>query len=239
MRACSSLPQALSASRVHGVFLARAQVTESQLRDDLLSMLVAGHETTASVLTWPLKLLVDHPAAMAKAQAEADRIVGGAGGEVGIGEAMGMGYVMRCINESMRLYPHPPVLIRRASQADTLPGGCVLSCRVPDELRVSEFVNGCRRLRFAVPANQDIIISVYNIHHSPEVWDKPEEFIPERFRRDARLLWFTCPLLSLLFHNRTAWMSPFPTKAIPTTSTSPSPAGRASAWATSSLCWRQ
>jgi carotene epsilon-monooxygenase len=103
----------------------RVEVTEAQLRDDLLSMLVAGHETTASVLTWTLKLLVDNPGALAKAQAEADRVVGGVWGQVGITEAMAMPYCMRCINESMRLYPHPPVLIRRASEADTLPGGCV------------------------------------------------------------------------------------------------------------------
>lgn len=36
-----------------------------------------------------------------------------------------MKYVLRCINESMRLYPHPPVLIRRATEPDVLPGGCV------------------------------------------------------------------------------------------------------------------
>ena len=140
----------------------RVEVTEAQLRDDLLSMLVAGHETTASVLTWTLKLLVDNPAAMAKAQAEADRVIGGrsADSPVTMVDTQSLQYCMRCLNESMRLYPHPPVLIRRASTADTLPGG------------------------YAVPANQDIIISVYNIHHSPAVWDRAEEFLPERFPLD-------------------------------------------------------
>lgn len=104
----------------------RVEVTEAQLRDDLLSMLVAGHETTASVLTWTLKLLVEHPEAMKKAQAEADAVVGAAGGHVGLAQAQALHYTMRCLNESMRLYPHPPVLIRRASEADTLPGGCVI-----------------------------------------------------------------------------------------------------------------
>ena len=42
------------------------EVSSSQLRDDLLSMLVAGHETTASVLTWTLHLLAQHPASLAK-----------------------------------------------------------------------------------------------------------------------------------------------------------------------------
>lgn len=48
----------------------RVEVTEQQLRDDLLSMLVAGHETTGSVLTWTMKLLVENPEQMAKATAE-------------------------------------------------------------------------------------------------------------------------------------------------------------------------
>ena len=140
----------------------RQEVTETQLRDDLLSMLVAGHETTASVLTWTLKLLVDHPDTMAKAQAEADAALGSdPDAALSMSTVMsGLPYIMRCVNESMRLYPHPPVLIRRAGEADTLPGG------------------------YSVPAGQDIIISVYNIHHSAAVWDDPEAFRPERFALD-------------------------------------------------------
>ena len=133
-------------------------MTESQLRDDLLSMLVAGHETTGSVLTWTLKLLVDNPKEMARAQAEADRVLGGLkDGVVTMAATQEMGFIMRCINESMRLFPHPPVLLRRASEPDTLPGG------------------------FDVPAGQDILISVYNIHRSPAVWDRPDDFVPDRF----------------------------------------------------------
>ncbi len=87
-------------------------------------------------------------------------------------------YIMRCVNESMRLYPHPPVLLRRALIADTLPGGyevgsvrtfavCALQTSVPPFSQVAR--------------GQDVMISVYNIHHSPAVWDRPEEFLPERF----------------------------------------------------------
>jgi carotene epsilon-monooxygenase len=54
-------------------------------------------------------------------------------------------YILRCVNESMRLYPHPPVLLRRARVPDTLPGG------------------------YEVVKGQDVMISVYNIHHSPQV----------------------------------------------------------------------
>ncbi|KAG2431593.1 hypothetical protein HYH02_013286 [Chlamydomonas schloesseri] len=135
---------------------AREEVDSTQLRDDLLSMLVAGHETTGSALTWTLYLLVNNPEKMAKAQAEVDAVLGDrlAPSLADYGQ---LRYVMRCVNESMRLYPHPPVLLRRALVEDELPGG------------------------FKVPVGQDVMISVYNIHHSPAVWDDPEAFIPERF----------------------------------------------------------
>lgn len=139
----------------------RQECTETQLRDDLLSMLVAGHETTASVLTWTVYLLAKNPAAMEKAKAEVDEVMDSTGGTLTMADCMErLPYVMRCINESMRLYPHPPVLLRRADVEDELPGG------------------------YSVPAGQDILISVYNIHHSPEVWEDAEEFKPERFPLD-------------------------------------------------------
>lgn len=137
----------------------REEVSSVQLRDDLLSMLVAGHETTASVLTWTTYLLSQNPHALAKAQEEVDRVLQGR--KPKFSDIKELKYLTRCINESMRLYPHPPVLIRRAQEPDILPGG------------------------YKVDAGQDIMISVYNIHHSPMVWDKAEEFKPERFDLDG------------------------------------------------------
>ncbi|KQJ97695.1 carotene epsilon-monooxygenase, chloroplastic [Brachypodium distachyon] len=133
----------------------REEVNSSQLRDDLLSMLVAGHETTGSVLTWTVYLLSKDPAALRRAQDEVDRVLQGRLPRYE--DVKELKYLMRCINESMRLYPHPPVLIRRAIVDDVLPGN------------------------YKVKAGQDIMISVYNIHRSPEVWDRADEFVPERF----------------------------------------------------------
>ncbi|XP_042512023.1 carotene epsilon-monooxygenase, chloroplastic [Macadamia integrifolia] len=133
----------------------REEVSTVQLRDDLLSMLVAGHETTGSVLTWTLYLLSKDLSSLRKAQEEIDRVLQGR--MPTYEDIRELKYLTRCINESLRLYPHPPVLIRRAEVSDVLPGN------------------------YKVYPGQDIMISVYNIHHSSQVWERAEEFVPERF----------------------------------------------------------
>jgi len=169
---------------------AREEASSTQLRDDLLSMLVAGHETTGSALTWTMYFLALNPEKMAKAVEEVDRVLGGGGGGGGTGggglsgggdpttttgqqrleddgnlsvastaQYASLRYVSRCVLESMRLYPHPPVLLRRARVRDELP------------------LNGYR-----VEPGQDVMISVYNIHRSPAVWGADADaFVPERF----------------------------------------------------------
>ncbi|XP_065029780.1 carotene epsilon-monooxygenase, chloroplastic-like isoform X1 [Musa acuminata AAA Group] len=137
----------------------REEVTSVQLRDDLLSMLVAGHETTGSVLTWTLYLLSKDSSSLKRARQEVDNVLQGRLPRYE--DVKELKYLMRCIHESLRLYPHPPVLIRRAQVDDVLPGD------------------------YKVNAGQDIMISVYNIHRSPQVWEKAEEFCPERFNLEG------------------------------------------------------
>ncbi|CAO2824128.1 unnamed protein product [Amaranthus hypochondriacus] len=139
----------------------REEVSSIQLRDDLLSMLVAGHETTGSVLTWTVYLLSKDPSSLSKAKEEVDRVLQGR--LPSFEDTKELKYLARCILESMRLYPHPPVLLRRAQVPDTLPGN------------------------YKVNPGQDIMISVYNIHHSSQVWERAEEFIPERFDLEGPL----------------------------------------------------
>ncbi|KAF8056787.1 CYP97A3 [Scenedesmus sp. PABB004] len=134
------------------------EISSRQLRDDLMTMLIAGHETTAAVLTWTFYLLAQHPRVVARVRAEVDAVVGG--GAPSVDQLRELHYTTRVINEAMRLYPQPPVLIRRALADDAF-----------DE--------------YVVPAGSDIFISVWNLHRSPALWDDPDAFRPERFPLDA------------------------------------------------------
>ncbi|PHT82138.1 hypothetical protein T459_15153 [Capsicum annuum] len=96
-----------------------------------------------SVLPSYFMFLMQYPSALEKAHEEVDRVLGGRSPTYE--DMKNLKFLTQCIIESLRLYPHPPVLIRRAQVADVLPGN------------------------YKVNAGRDIMISVYNIHHSSEV----------------------------------------------------------------------
>ncbi|KAG7031091.1 Cytochrome P450 97B2, chloroplastic [Cucurbita argyrosperma subsp. argyrosperma] len=140
-----------------------ADVDDRQLRDDLMTMLIAGHETTAAVLTWAVFLLAQNPSKMKKAQEEVDLVLGK--GRPNFELLKELKYIRLIVAETLRLFPQPPLLIRRALKPDTLPGG----------------YNGDKN-GYPIPAGTDIFISVYNLHRSPYFWDNPPDFEPERFQ---------------------------------------------------------
>ena len=139
---------------------AREEVSSTQLRDDLLSLLVAGHETPASVLTWGTHELLkpENAEQLRLLRAELDEVLGTKPFPT-YEDMTKMPYLERCFHESMRLYPQPPVYTRRAVVEDIL----------PKNLGV-------------VPAGQDILVSIYNLHRSPESWGPASQvFEPMRF----------------------------------------------------------
>ncbi|KAK9846940.1 hypothetical protein WJX84_011063 [Apatococcus fuscideae] len=139
-----------------------ADPTDKQLRDDLMTMLIAGHETTAAVLTWTLFALVQHPAALEKALAEVDTVVGDA--RPALEHIQQLPYIAAILAESLRLYPQPPILIRRALGDDVLPAP----------------LNGDQN-GYPIGKGADLFISVWNVHRSPHLWRDPDSFRPERF----------------------------------------------------------
>lgn len=142
-------------------------VSNKQLRDDLMTMLIAGHETTAAVLTWTTFCLMKNPDVLAKVREEVDRVVGDR--RPGFEDIAAMPFLRATLAESLRLYPQPPILIRRALGDDVLPGG----------LRGDK--NG-----YPIGPGADIFISVWNLHHSPYLWKDPEAFNPDRFSETFR-----------------------------------------------------
>jgi len=140
------------------------ETTSVQLRDDLMTMLVAGHETTAAVLTWAAFSLASHPHIMKKVQAEVDRVLGGEHRRPTFEKLQDLELVRFTIAETLRMYPEPPILIRRALEEVELP-------QTGTDKKV------------LLQKGADIFISVWNLHRSEALWEKPNEFDPERFYR--------------------------------------------------------
>lgn len=141
----------------------RGEDTSSKtLRDDLMTMLIAGHETTAAVLTWAIFELSQKPELMKKVQKEVDEVLGDR--DPAFEDIPNLEMVRLVIAESLRMYPEPPLLIRRALEDDVLPAG-----NAGFETKISR--------------GTDIFMAVYNIHRDPELWENPDDFDPERFLR--------------------------------------------------------
>ena len=140
------------------------EATSTQLRDDLMTMLIAGHETTAAVLTWTLYLLAQHPEIAEEAVEEINACVSDSNGVPTPEEVRKLQKVRMILAEGMRLYPAPPILIRRAIEDVTLPRGG----------------NG---KEITLKAGTDCFIAVWNLHRSPDLWENPEKFDPSRFSR--------------------------------------------------------
>lgn len=136
------------------------------LRDDLMTMLIAGHETTAAMLTWTLfELYSGDPGLLKEIQHEVRSVLKGKD-RPDYDDLVAMKKLRYALIEGLRLYPEPPVLIRRARREDTLPQGS------------SAMKDGVRVLR-----GTDIFISTWNLHRSPDLWDQPLTFDPTRWER--------------------------------------------------------
>ncbi|KAL4339874.1 hypothetical protein GQ457_08G006230 [Hibiscus cannabinus] len=145
-------------SILHFLLASGDDVSSKQLRDDLMTLLIAGHETTAAVLTWTFYLLSKEPSVVAKLQDEVDSVLGDRFPT--IDDMKKLKYTTRVINESLRLYPQPPVLIRRSLEKDVLG-------------------------EYPIQRGEDIFISVWNLHRSPSLWQDAEKFNPERWPLDG------------------------------------------------------
>lgn len=127
---------------------------ESQLRDELLTLLVAGHTTTAATLAWIWYLLSQHPGVARLVETELDAVLGGR--PPGDHDLLALPYTRQVIDEALRLYPPTWVTARTPIEADAI-GNC------------------------PIPRDSLVLLSPYVTHRHPEFWQLPETFDPERF----------------------------------------------------------
>jgi cytochrome P450 len=125
------------------------------IRDQLMTMIIAGHDTSTASLAWTLYLLGKHPDALRQAQAEVHDVIGHH--DTPTFESINrMPYLKHVFNESLRLYP-PIHLGSRIAAVDL------------------EFDG------FYIPAETRVLYSIYLTQRHPDYWDNPNDFMPERF----------------------------------------------------------
>jgi cytochrome P450 len=130
---------------------------DQQLRDEVITLIIAGYDTTALTLCWAWYLLAMHPAVQGSLQEELDAVVGDGAPTV---EQLGrLPRLHAILAESMRLYPVTWIMARNAKEEDEISG-------------------------YEVPAGSLVGLIPFFTHRHPEFWDNPNAFQPERFAPD-------------------------------------------------------
>jgi cytochrome P450 len=129
------------------------------MRDELITLLLAGHETTASTLSWAFHLVSQNPDVGEQLRAEAVRVLGDRNPVYE--DLHQLTYTSMVVEETMRLYP-PVWMLSRIAQGPDRIGG------------------------YRIPTGADVVICPYTMHRHPEFWADPARFDPERFRPDRQ-----------------------------------------------------
>jgi cytochrome P450 len=145
-----------------------AAFDDAQIRDQILVFMLAGHETTAMVLTMAVHLLSKNRDCQERAYAEVSSVL--AGRAATADDLSDLPYLRMVLKETMRLYPSIPLLSRRTPTGDRIGG-------------------------YTIPPGADLWAMPWVTHRHPEFWSDPERFDPERFRPEAeagrhRYAWF-------------------------------------------------
>ncbi len=141
------------ATDLPGLLIA-AGMSDELIRDQLFTMFIAGHDTSAALLAWSLALLASHPESLARAHAEVDTALGA--DTPTYAHTRQMPYLDRVIKESLRLYP--PIHL----------GSRIAATDIPFR-------------EFLIPAGTRVLYSIYLAHRDPRYWPAPESFDPDRF----------------------------------------------------------
>ncbi len=134
------------------------QMSDTQVRDEILTLFLAGHETTANALSWTWYLLSQNPDAERQLFQEVDSVLGGR--EPSVDDVDALRYTYAVFAESMRLYPPAWVMGRTATEAFDLGG-------------------------YRLPAGAVCFMSQWLMHHDARFWPEPARFLPERWLTPA------------------------------------------------------
>ena len=130
-------------------------MNETQMRDEVVTLMLAGHETSANALAWTLYLLATHPDVEAQLTDALATTLNGAPATAA--DLTRIPYLKQVVQESMRLYPPVWAYARRSEQEEEFDG-------------------------YRMPANAYVGVVPYALHRHPEFWPEPERFDPERFQ---------------------------------------------------------
>jgi len=137
-------------------------MTGRQVRDEMMTLFFTGHVTTALALAWTFYLLGQNPAAEERLQREADTVL--AGRAPGFQDLARLPYLDMVFKESLRLYPPAFGVVREA-------------------------LNDCEIGGYPIPKGATLAMFQWSVHRDPRFFDRPEEFIPERWENDfAKIL---------------------------------------------------
>jgi cytochrome P450 len=138
-------------------------MTDTQIRDEAMTLLLAGHETTANALTWAWYLLTQHPDLYDRLQREVDTVL--AGRAPRMEDLPRLPFTLQVFKESMRLYP-PAYLMGRQATRDVELGGHTL------------------------PRGAIVMINIFGMHHRADYFPDPERFNPDRFAPESEKAMF-------------------------------------------------
>jgi cytochrome P450 len=136
------------------LLLQAERLSEQQVMDEVVTMIVAGHESTAIPLTWVWRLFMRNPAAAERMNAELEQILQN---RLPSAEDLpNLPYTKMVLEETLRLCPPISVTARQATVAETVGG-------------------------VSIPAKGTVVVSAYTTHRHPDFWEDAEKFEPERF----------------------------------------------------------
>ena len=132
------------------------EITSAMTSDLCMDLMIAGTDTSAQTVNWFLLLLANRPQIQARVHEELDRVIGRDTLPT-TEDRTRLPYVFACLAESMRYRTIGPLGLPHRASEDTELGG------------------------YRIPAGTQVLGNIYSIHHDPQYWDSPDEFIPERF----------------------------------------------------------